>query len=513
MHTKWFSSASLVVLLLVVACGQAPTATASSQKDTLVIGQSVDPSTLDPHQMVTAYMNVYAQICEPLMYWDRDASGNQAPRMNLATSYSWIDDLTLQVKLRDGVKFSNGETFDAEAAKLSIELLFRAYHYSQWLEGMLNKVQVVDPLTINIVLTKPMAYLPAVLLQGGFQVAPKDYQARGKEAFDQAPVCSGPWVFKEHVKDDHITLTANPNYWGGTPKFKTIVFRIIPDDNARVAALEAREIDLAINVPLAAASRIEANKDLKLYSIPSLRLFATHFELKNAKAKPFEDVRVRLALNYAVDRAAMCKTLFAGRCAPLAGQFLSKNHSGYNPNLQPFPYDPKKAKQLLSEAGYPNGFEVDYTYTSGRYPQDKQAGEAIAAYLRAVGLKVKETAVDYAEWARQFDARQGTAMYTVGFLFGQDGYLTLLSYAPDKRYRTSKMPKAFDIAVANAGLATDVAKRIAFMQQAMTAINSEPFAIYLYSIDDLYASQSWLQDFQPRPDQSVRVVTWGVTPK
>ena len=106
------------------------------------------------------------------------------------------------------------------------------------------------------------------------------------------------------------------------------------------------------------------------------------------------------------------------------GQFLSKFQSGYDPNLKMFPYDPEKAKQLLKDAGYPNGFEAEITYTTGRYPLDKQAGEAVAGYLRAVGLKISEKAVDFPEFARQFEAvpRQTTAFYQLGFLFGEDGY-------------------------------------------------------------------------------------------
>jgi len=492
-----------------------PTATTVPMKDVLIVAQSVDPRTLDPFETTVPYVNVFAQICEPLIYWDSDAEGNAVIKKHLATDYKWLNETTLQFKLRPGVTFSNGEPFNADAAKLSLEELFKAFNYSQWLTDMLKEVQIVDPMTVNVVLTKPAGYITSVLAMGSFQVAPKDYTTRGRETFIQSPVCTGPWVFKEHKKDDSITLTANPNYWGGTPKFKTIIFRIIPDDNARVAALEAGEIDLAVNVPLAAASRIEANNKLKLVSRPSLRQFATFFDTDNAKAKPLHDVRVRLAMNYAVDRAAMCKQLFAGRCTPMDGQFLSKFHYGYNPNLKMYPYDPAKAKDLLKQAGYPDGFEAEFTYTVGRYPQDKQAGEAIASYLRAVGLKITEKAVDYAEWARQFDARprQTTAFYTVGFLFGQDGYLSLLSYLPGVRFRTSIMPAAFDEAVQKAGTTTDEAQRLKLLQDAMKAINEEPFAIYLYSIDDLYGLQSWVTGFTPRPDQTLRLTNMGVTPK
>jgi peptide/nickel transport system substrate-binding protein len=501
---------------LAVALLLAPAApSAQPARDTLTIAQFVDPPNLDPFNTTAPYISVFAQICEPLIYWDSDAAGNAVIKKLLATDYRWLDDLRLQFKLRPGVRFSNGEPFNAEAAKLSLEQLFAAFNYSQWLKDLLKEVVVVDDTTVTLVLTRPAGHVVSVLAFGSFQIAPKDFRARGREAFNQSPVCTGPWVFKEHRKDSHITLTANPAYWGGTPRFRTITYRIIPDDAARVAALETGEVDIAPNVPHSAAARIERNASLKLLSIPSLRQFATFFDTDNPKAKPLHDVRVRLALNLAIDRGAICKQIFAGRCTPMDGQHLSKWHSGYNPALQAYPYDPAQARKLLADAGYGGGFEVDYTYTTGRYPLDKQAGEAMASYLRAVGLKVNERAVDFPQWAREFDAnpRQTTALYTVGFLFSQDGYLSMLSFAQGKRFRTSIMPRAFDAAMDQAARATDDAARTRAVQEAMAAISREPFAVYLYSIDDLYGVQRWAQGFTPRPDQTIRVANLGVTPR
>jgi peptide/nickel transport system substrate-binding protein len=488
---------------------------AAAAQTTLTVAQSVDPPTLDPFDTTVPYMSVFAQICEPLMFWDTDEAGAAYLRMHLATDYVWLDDVTLQFSLREGVTFSNGEPFDAHAAKVSLEQLFGAFNYSQWLDGLLDEVQVVDPYTVNVILNEPATFVPSVLAVGSFQIAPGDFATRGVDAFNQAPVCTGPWTFEERVRDDHITLRANADYWGGRPIFDTVIFRIIPDDNARVAALEAGEVDIAVNVPLAAAARIERHPDLELLSIPSLRQFATHFDTDNANAAPLEDVRVRQALNHAVDRASMCSQLFAGRCTPMAGQFLSQYHSGFNPELEPYAFDQELARELLADAGYPNGFPIEFTYTSGRYPQDRQAGEAVASYLRAVGLSVTERAVDFPEWARQFDARprETTALYTVGFLFGQDGFLALRGYLPGERFRTSIMPALFDEAMAAAATATDPDERIRHLQVAMQAIHDEPFAIYLYSIDDLYGVRSSIEGFRPRPDQTVRLLDMGVVPR
>lgn len=525
-HSHHIASRKFLLLLALSACTWLAACAASpppsavpganaAPRDTLVIAQPIDPPTLDPFNTAAPYISVFAQMCEPLMYWDTDAAGNAIIKPWLATEYHWVNNTTLQFKLRSNVQFSNGEPFDAQAARVSLEQLFQSLSYSQWLQNLLQDVEIVDDHTVNVVLTQPAPYVTSVLAMGSFQIAPRDFQTRGAAAFNQSPVCTGPWLLKEHVKDSSITLTANPQYWGGTPKFRELIYRIIPDDTARVAALEAGEVDIAPGIPHSAADRIAANRDLHLLSIPSLRQFAVHFDIDSPNGAPLKNDKVRLALNLAIDRAAMCQQIFAGRCTPLQGQFLTASHTGFNPDLKPYPYDPVQAKQLLADAGYPNGFDVDYTYTVGRYPLDKPAGEAIAAYLRAIGLRVNEQVVDFTEWQREFDARprETTALFTTGFLFSPDGYLVMLSYLPGKRFRTSVMPPEFDALMDKAARTENDAERIQLVQQAQAVLHDAPFAVYLYSIDDLYGVQNWMQGLKPRPDQTLRLTEMGVMPK
>ena len=157
----------------------APTAAAPA-KDILVIGQTVDPPNLNPYETTAPYASVYANIMEPLMYIDKDANGNATFKMLLATDYKWLDSTTIQFKLRPGITFSNGEPFNADAAKFSLEQLFSAFSYTQWLQGLLKQVDIVDPMTVNVVLTKPASIVPTIIAMGGFQVPPKDFTARGQ---------------------------------------------------------------------------------------------------------------------------------------------------------------------------------------------------------------------------------------------------------------------------------------------------------------------------------------------
>ncbi|MCC6175423.1 MAG: ABC transporter substrate-binding protein [Chloroflexi bacterium] len=504
------SPASPVPAASPAAASKPAAAVAAITKDTLTIAQSVDPPKLDPYSTTAPYMNVHQQILEQLMYWDVDADGRPVMKNHLATEWKWTNDTTIQIKLRSGVTFSNGEPFDATSAKLSMEQLFIAVDYSQWLKDLLKEVQIVDPSTINIVLNKPAAYVPSVLAIGSFVVPPKDFAARGADTFNTAPIGTGPWVFKSHVKDSAITLEANPTYWGGTPTIKKIVYRIIPDDAARVAALEAGEVDIAMLLPLTAAQRIQANANVGLRSVSGLRQFVTMFETRTPAGAPLKDVRVRRALNYAVDKVALCKNLFAGYCRPLPGQWLSAGQTGSNPNLEVIPFDAAKAKSLLAEAGYASGLELDITYTVGRYPQDKQAGEAVSSYLRAIGVKVTEKGVEFPEFSRIFGANGMTPLFQWGVLYSQDGYLAMLPFAKGSRFRTSEMPQSFDDLMEKAAVTTDDAARLKLLQDANQALNQEPFGLYLYTLDDLYGVKKEMGAIPVRADQTIKVAAFGV---
>lgn len=477
----------------------APAAPAAPTKDTLVIGQTLDPPALDVESTTAGYQNVFGQIMEQLIVF---ASDKVTIQPMLATEWKWVDNVTLEMKLRQNVKFSNGEPFDAEAAKFSVEKQFNARSYSIWLKDLLKEVVVKDPSTIQIVLKKPAAFVLPAMARGSFVVPPKDFKARGKDAFDQKPIGTGPWVLSEWIKDDRIVMNANPTYWGGQPKFKQLIFRTIPEDAARVAALEAGELDIAVSIPVSAAERIKNNQKLKLHVSDGIRIMGLVFDTRVKGSEVLKDKRVRQALNYAVDKEAICKNLFGGYCRPLPGQWLTSAFFGYNPDVKAYPYDPAKAKQLLADAGFPNGFEMTMAWTVGRYPQDKQAGEAVAGYLKAVGVKVTEKVLEYAEFQRQGDALTRGNAYLAGYLTPPDAYLTLVIFQPGSTlYRHWDFDPKFDALIANSASEQDDKKRQAMFQEGMKIINDDPFAIYLYTTSDIYATSQFAASFVPRVDQ------------
>ena len=185
-----------------------------------------------------------------------------------------------------------------------------------------------------------------------------------------------------------------------------VIWRPVPDDTSRVAGFVTGEFDLATNIPISAIEEINNQPDRKVVETPSYRIFQLIQSSLEEHASPLADKRVRQALNYAVDKKAIIDNLFAGRAFALNGQLLRKEQLGFDPSLKDYPYDPEKAKALLRDAGFPNGFEIVFKFPSGRYAQDREVSEAIAGMLAKVGVRTKMTSLEPGEFLRQLRARE-----------------------------------------------------------------------------------------------------------
>ena len=371
--------------------------------------------------------------------------------------------------------------------------------------GFIN-AEVVDDHTLAVNFEEPAGYAMSVLARGSYVVPPKYYQEVGTDGFSASPVGTGPYQFVEWVKDDHVTFEASTEYWGDTPKLDRITWRVIPELPARVAALEAGEVHLISNVAPGSRDQIRNNSDLELISAPGLRMFATFFEMR-LDDYPVADAKVRRALNYAVDKQGLV-ALFEGDAAPLHGQYLTSAVLGYNPNVDPFHYDPDKAKQLLAEAGYSDGFEMTLKYTIGRYPLDREMGEAVAGYLEAVGITVEQIPLEIGEFNRQHSEEEtmGPA-WQWGLLLPADPHRTLNLFRPETFFaRYPDNPKIAELL--DAGKAeTDPDKREAIYHELLQIWNDDPLGIYLIVPNDLYAARTTVLGFEPRVDQVLDLTT------
>ena len=359
---------------------------APAQGPTLVIAQGADITTLDPTQATQIHnLNLFYNLYDALVTWDSKDIGKVVPE--LAVSWRSVNPTTWQFKLRQGVKFHNGEPFNAEAAKFTIDrLITKGVHQVYGGFATIERVEVVDPYTINVVTSKPDPILVKRFAGYGGQMLPPQYlkQVDWKD-FALKPIGTGPYKFVEWVKDDRVVLEANDAYWRGAPKIKKVVWRPIPDNFARVAALTRGEAQLITKVLPDHVAQIDKAGCCRVEH--TLTNLVTVY-LINAQKGPLANTKVRQALNYAVDKDKIIKELYNGYAIPI-GSGIPNTDFGFNPGIKPYPYDPAMAKKLLAEAGFAGGLEIELQSGNGIHLNDRQLTEAVAAMLAEVGVRAK----------------------------------------------------------------------------------------------------------------------------
>ena len=465
----------------------------------LTIAQPVDPRSLWANSSTAQQeINVSEQISEKLIEFSVDANEFE-PR--LATEWKQLDDTTLQMKLRQGVKFTNGEDFDAESARLSIDAMVKSSAYATF-ANVIAGAETVDRYTINLKTKSPtLLHMPA-LAQGSFQYPAKYFAEQGPDEFGKKPIGTGPFKFTEWIKDTRVGLEANEQYWGGAPAVKTLIMRTIPEGAARLAALEAGEIDFTTDVPLDAVERVERNANMQLFARPSNRSF--YMTASTLTDTPLKNPKVRQALWYAVDVNALITGLFKGRGIPLASQILPPGFFGHDPDRKPTPYDPEKARQLLAEAGVASGFDFTFKYPTGRFAQDKEIGQAVASQLAKVGIRAKQEVLESGTFLTQLSALQLNDMFLSGSLPPPDAHFAYQTFQTGFRYAYYSNPKLDDLI--NKGAATaNKEERAGFYKEALAVLDADPPYVPLFRAEDYYAATKKLSGFSPRASQFIDI--------
>jgi peptide/nickel transport system substrate-binding protein len=367
---RFRTSAAVVVLMISLAFALcAPVGAEPTGR--LVLGTGDPPETLDPHMSITLpSWTVARNVFDSLVVRDLKTYGFLP---GLAESHQILNDTTWQFKLRKGVKFHNGEEFNAEAVKFSVERVINPEQKSpsRGQNVLIERVEIVDPYTVNIITKKPMPMLRERFVSPGYTgtiliVPPKYVREKGDQYFNTNPVGTGPFRVLKWVKGDYVELEANKDYWGGPPKVKTVIIKAIPESTTRVSALLTGDADIIESIPpdLVETVKKAANARVAETDVDGV---PTDVEFNATKGGPLADPRVRCGLSSAVDMDLVVKKLVRGygtrRPVPLDPRAF-----GYNPDL-PLPrYDLEKAKKLLAEAGYPNGQgipELEFTYMRG----------------------------------------------------------------------------------------------------------------------------------------------------
>ena len=382
---------ALAVALVALAV---PGTGSAAPEGKVVIAQGVDPSTLDTmNQQETPASVLATHLYNTLV--ERDQSLKLVPAL-AAEMPKLLAPTVWEIKLRKGVKFHNGEDFNADSVKYSLERVKDPSMRGSSNFKPIDRVEIVDPYTVKVHTTKPWPIFVVALTQPQASMyPPKAYAGKDSPYISKNPIGTGPYRLVRWSKDEEILLEAWPQYWRGPAKIKNVVFRPIPDDAVRVAALQNGEVDVAVNIPPHMANIIANHPKIYLTTAPSVRtiqlMFYTHqYDAQNKLVGPYQgptaDKRVRQAITLALDVDEIIKGVLDGKAQRVA-TMLPSMHFGYDPSLKPVKQDVAKAKKLLAEAGFPNGLEIQLNSPQGRYVRDKEVAEAAAGQLTKAGIK------------------------------------------------------------------------------------------------------------------------------
>jgi peptide/nickel transport system substrate-binding protein len=473
---------------------------------TLRIGLAEDPDILDP-SMARTYVGriVFAAFCDKL--FDIDEKLNIVPQLALSHETS-ADGKEMTIKLRPGVKFHDGEQFDAEAAKFSIERhLTLSGSFRKPELATVDHVDVVDPLTIKLVLKTPFSPLIAQLTdRAGMMVSPKAAKEQG-DKFGLHPVCAGPYKFVERVQQDRIVFEKFADYWNKDNVFiDRVVFLPIVDATVRLANLKSGGLDLIERVLATDIKDVRADGRLKLSTALELGYFGLTINIANDKNKgPLsQSEKVRQALDLSIDREAINQVVFNGEFTP-GNQWVSPEHPYYQKAFPIPKRDIAKAKALLKEAGVTAPVSVDLMAPKGA--ENEAVAQVIQSMAAEAGFDLKIRLIEFATSFKQAQAGEFQ-----GFLIGWSGridpdgnsYVFMHTKAPqnDGGYSNPEADKALE----DARLVTDPAQRKAIYEKlAKVVLNDEPL-IYLYHRKLLIAHTTKLEGYKQMPDGLVRVI-------
>ncbi|WP_424930268.1 ABC transporter substrate-binding protein [Amaricoccus tamworthensis] len=374
-------------------------AMAQTPPGVLIVGQIAEPKALDP-AAVTAVndfrilMNVYDGLV-------RYSDGTLEVEPALATGWEISEDGTeYTFNLREGVKFHDGSDFNAEAVKFNFDRMLDENHPFHdtgpfplaFFFSAVDSVEVVDPLTVKFTLSAPYApFLSNLAYPTGLIVSPAAVESHGAD-FGRNPSGTGPFKFAEWRSNEAVVIEANPDYWDGAPSLEAVVFRPITDANTRTAEMLAGGIDMMVEVPPVALSEFEGEQ----YNVVEQAGPHVWFLILNTKEGPFTDVRVRQAANLAINKTSLVNDVLEGTAEVAAGPTPPAFAWAYNESLEPYPYNPERAKELIDEAGAEGAELTFYVTEGGSGMLDPIAmGTAIQADLEAVGFDVN---IETYEW-------------------------------------------------------------------------------------------------------------------
>ncbi len=472
----------------------------------ITIAQTADAETMDPGKTTLILnVNMMYNLYDQLTRWD----GDLRLQPGLATAWKSVNDTTWEFTLRQGVKFHDGAPFTAEDVKATLDrLMTPGKTLYQTSFATVSSVEIVSPQVIRVVTKSPDSLLPVRMAQMGSHIIPARFARSdaGVAELARKPVGTGAYKLAEWAKDDHIVMEANKEWWGWegkVPSIDRVTWKPIPDDFARISALERGEVDIVTNVPPDQVKGIREGAKTTIVSIPSTR---TVIFSMNASQPPLSDKRVRQALHYAMDVPSIVRNLFAGQGKLMSGM-LADTDFGYNPQLTPYPYDPARAKRLLADAGYAAGIDVTLYAGSGTMVNDKQLLEVIADMWSKVGIRAKVQMIEMAQRSKMNNERNVPANSMLlttpqSTLLDADGSVWRLLHPNGLwgKYWAGNQPggRFFDL-MEQARTSLDQRKRKALYTDASQILHEEKPYLELFQEVLTYGTSKRVT-FKPRPD-------------
>jgi len=468
----------------------------------VTVVQGPEPRNLDPTMAIgKACIMVQHAILDPLVYHSLEGEALKTVPW-LALSWERLQPYVWRIRLREGVKFHNGEPFNAQSVAFSIDTYNHSTGEGKSFFQYVERVEILDDYTLDIYTKEPSAIVPETLSL--LYVLPPDYYTKvGSDGFNAHPIGTGPFVFCEWEKGRYIKVRANKEYWHGAPKIEEVYYRWAPEASTRIAMLLSGEADIVTDVPPEMTEQIKKSNVARIEWVPSLRKMFVEFYRGEP---PFNDVRVRKAANYAVDKEALINYVLGGMGAVRKGVILP-GWVGYNPDaLISYEYDPAKARRLLNEAGYPQGVTVDFWYPIGRYLKDKEVAEAIANMLNAVGIQCRMHGMDISSLCQKVHTQtlSGMHFFSMAPLYNDPDYLWRCQFW-SKGLNQYAADAVTDVLIELGVSTADISCRSIIYQKLEQYIVNElvPW-IFLYDQPLIYGVSNRLE-WQPRPDEIVEL--------
>lgn len=478
----------------------------------LRVGFTLDALTLDPgnhrnRETETILRNMYDGLLT------RDSKMQVVPE--LAASYRQVDPTTYEFKLRQGVKFHTGEEMTAEDIKFTFDRMIQKNRIDGktsprgGLLGPLKDVQIVDKYTVRFLMASPWAILPAML---PFQeVVSKSFVEKvGDKGLATQASGTGPFKLLEWRKGDAIIMERFAQYYGGSPaippvgpaKADRVIFKVIPENSSRIAALLAGDVEIVTEVPVHMMKQIEANKNTRVATVNGTRSF---FVALNNTKPPFDNLLVRKAANHALNKKLIIDRILQNTATPING-VLSPDAFAFEPSLPAYEYDVAKAKKLLAQAGYPNGIDVTLD-AEGAF---SEMAQAIGSLLTKAGIRTKVQVGEGSMIRDKWDPlkpKVGDMRLTSwgnGSLDPEDIFAPTLK-TNDRGNSAGYSSGVVDGLLSAASTETDAQKRAELFRHAQKQVNADAPWIFLWVPQDIYGVSNRLKGWQPSADSRINL--------